>query len=99
MLRISYIPKTKNYYNNQLELRSSAFCIGEEISHFKGSEGKGDLIEEESNALNNCKLIKNEQNESKFIKLDQPYDDMFFAHSDYRELKEEIRQDFFLHYC
>ena len=99
MLRISYIPKTKNYYNNQLELRSSAFCIGEEISHFKESEGKGDLIEEESSALNNCKLIKNEQNESKFIKLDQPYDDMFFAHSDYRELKEEIRQDFFLHYC
>ena len=33
------------------------------------------------------------------IKLDQPYDDMFFSHMDYKELKEEIRQDFFMNYC
>ena len=33
------------------------------------------------------------------IKLDQPYDDMFFSHMDYKDLKEEIRQDFFINYC
>ncbi len=44
-------------------------------------------------------VTKNETPNNRFIKLDQPYDEMFFAHADYRELKEEIRQDFFIHYC
>ena len=45
-------------------------------------------------------ILKNkEKDNNKYIKLDQPYDDMFFAHSDYRDLKKLIRNDFFNTYC
>ena len=82
------------------ETRNSVFIIGEEIS--LSSERKNEslqILEESNNNINNMILNKNEQINNRFIKLDQPYDDMFFAHADYRELKEEIRQDFFIHYC
>ena len=42
---------------------------------------------------------QNEKDNNKYIKLDQSYDDMFFAHSDYRDLKKLIRDDFFNTYC
>ena len=41
----------------------------------------------------------NKNNKERYIKLDQPYDDMFFANWDYKELKEIIRQDFFNTCC
>ena len=47
----------------------------------------------------NKKSINIRNNYNKYIKLDQPYDDMFFPHSDYRDLKRLIRQDFFKKYC
>ena len=95
----------KNCYPK--DLRNSVFCIGEEISLSKESEIKSEstqLFEESSNNISNYNnssnnMIKRYESNNKFIKLDQPYDDMFFAHADYRELKEEIREDFFLHYC
>ena len=97
---------SNNTINKQFhskELRNSVFCIGEEISLSKESERKSESIQlfEDSNhnISNNILFKKIELNNNKYIKLDQPYDDMFFAHSDYRELKEEIREDFFLHYC
>ena len=46
--------------------------------------------------------IDKEQIESKnekYIKLDQPYDDMFFANWDYKDLKKIIREDFFNNCC
>ena len=103
----------KNLGQNAKDKRNSIFCIGEEMS--LSSERKNESIQlfDESNSninninninnnlnQNNNNLIsKSESSNNKYIKLDQPYDDMFFAHADYRELKEEIRQDFFIHYC
>ena len=97
------------------DLRNSVFCIGEEMSLSRDSDKNDtiQILEEtntniintntsniNNNINNNHNIIKkSDSNNNRFIKLDQPYDDMFFAHSDYRELKEEIRQDFFLHYC
>ena len=60
---------------------------------------------EEENIINENNKIKNKNedkkgNEEKMdVKLDQPYDDMFFSHMDYKEFKEEMRQDFFMNYC
>ena len=42
---------------------------------------------------------KIENDKEKYIKLDQPYDDMFFANWDYKDLKKIIREDFFNHCC
>ena len=41
----------------------------------------------------------NPNKKERYIKLDQPYDDMFFANWDYKELKEIIREDFFNNCC
>ena len=49
--------------------------------------------ENEKNNKNN--INKNER----YIKLDQPYDDMFFASWDYKKLKKYIREDFFNTCC
>ena len=50
------------------------------------------LNKDNNNHINNNK-------KERYIKLDQPYDDMFFANWDYKELKNLIRQDFFNTYC
>ena len=94
-------------FNNKIfkreskDVRNSIFVVGEEYSI--SSERKNEslqVFEESNNNINNNMLVtKNETSNNRFIKLDQPYDEMFFAHADYRELKEEIRQDFFIHYC
>ena len=42
---------------------------------------------------------KNANKKQRYIKLDQPYDDMFFANWDYKELKHIIREDFFNTCC
>ena len=41
----------------------------------------------------------NSNKKERYIKLDQPYDDMFFANWDYKELKSIIREDFFNTCC
>ena len=41
----------------------------------------------------------NPNKKERYIKLDQPYDDMFFANWDYKELKQIIREDFFNNCC
>ena len=41
----------------------------------------------------------NPNKKERYIKLDQPYDDMFFANWDYKELKQLIREDFFNNCC
>ena len=58
-------------------------------------EEKKDEIEKDKNENEN----KNINSKDKYIKLDQPYDDMFFANWDYKELKHIIREDFFNTYC
>ena len=69
------------------------------------NESKEEVIKEElpikeEEEINNNNDNNNMNEEDKYkIKLDQPYDDMFFAHMDYKELKEEIREDFFMNYC
>ena len=64
-------------------------------------EEKNEVIENEidKEKEKKNKEKKKEDEEKGNIKLDQPYDDMFFSHQDYKELKEEIRQDFFNNYC
>ena len=70
--------------------------LDSEISSNKKSKNKNN---NEDNILNTDEKQKKKENEKNLkIKLDQPYDDMFFAHMDYIDLKEEIRQDFFLNY-
>ena len=90
----------RNITKERKEKRNSVFLIGEDMS--LSSERKNEslqvLEESNTNSINN-NLVAKKEPENKFIKLDQPYDDMFFAHADYVELKEEIRQDFFIHYC
>ena len=97
-LKMSYIPKPKKNLGPNITKvkRNSAFIITDEMSISKESESKENLIQQFDENKN--KIVKIEP-KNKSIKLDQPYDDMFFGHADYRELKEEIRQDFFLHYC
>ena len=62
-------------------------------------EEKNIIIENDIKNEKDKKSKKSDLEESGGIKLDQPYDDMFFGHMDYKELKEEIRQDFFNNYC
>ena len=84
-----------------IDLRKSAFCFGEENILSKRSH-KNSIYSDTSEELDEKKynqLKKKESENNKYIKLDQPYDDMFFSHADYRELKQEIREDFFNHYC
>ena len=91
ILNLGYLSrKSANFYNDQLF---------EDYSNSKESEKKNESIEEGNININNHGLKRIDSTNSKFIKLDQPYDDMFFAHADYTDLKEEIRQDFFIHYC
>ena len=58
----------------------------------KDKEKDINLDNDSNNNINNNK-------KERYIKLDQPYDDMFFANWDYKELKNLIRQDFFNTYC
>ena len=90
----------KNNLNENKEKKNSIFGIGEDNSLSKESEKKNESLQVFDESINSNKKITNiDLSNEKFIKLDQPYDDMFFAHADYRELKEEIRAEFFLHYC
>ena len=90
----------KNYFNENKEKGNSIFNVGDDNSLSKESEKKNESLQVFDQMSNsNNKVSKLESSNNKFIKLDQPYDDMFFAHADYRELKEEIRQDFFINYC
>ena len=72
-----------------------------EIYNYGDSEDEKNEDKDEylnnGNDENNNENKKNNRDNYK-IKLDQPYDDMFFGHMDYKEFKEEIRQDFFLNY-
>ena len=82
--------------DNLIGIYNSENHLGDEES-VKNNQNKDNInneIEEEKN-----KKEKNDDERNFSIKLDQPYDDMFFAHMDYIDLKEEIRQDFFMNYC
>ena len=84
-----------------IDLRKSAFCFGEEKILSKRAD-RNSINSDSSDELDEKKynqIKKKESENTKSIKLDQPYDDMFFSHADYRELKQEIREDFFNHYC
>ena len=73
--------------------------INEESSSQKSLD---EFMKSSNNSGNNSKEMKelNEKyKEKRYIKLGQPYDEMFFKNWDYKDLKELIREDFFNNYC
>ena len=94
MKKLNQISSNFSSDNESLFDFESANLLESEISSNKKSKNK--IIED--NISNNDEKKKKDNEENLKIKLDQPYDDMFFSHMDYIDLKEEIRQDFFLNY-
>ena len=75
-----------------------------DIYDLKEENNKDKNIKDFNTNINNINIntsldTMKEKDTNKYIKLDQPYDDMFFAHSDYRDLKTLIREDFFNTCC
>ena len=98
---ISDFKNSKNYLNETENKISFENNINLRNHKYDNNEIK-QIINEEMEEGEDVKEKKNDSDDfekNKSIKLDRPYDDMFFAHADYRDLKESIREDFFLNYC
>ena len=84
--------KDSDYYNTSSEKSLDNYKI-EEKNNIETTEfflqDKGELDKDPNNP----------NKKERYIKLDQPYDDMFFANWDYKELKQIIREDFFNNCC
>ena len=93
--------KSSNYFDNNKYNNNDDSSSDQE----KKEEFEKKTIFNFKKNINNTKISKlNKKNsqdsdDNKYIKLDQSYDDMFFAHSDYKDLKRLIRNDFFNNYC
>ena len=81
------LSKENNAYN-----KTSQKSIDEIINKSNNLDEDYDLKEINDNDKDNFK-------EKKYIKLDQPTDEMFFQNWDYKDLKNIIREDFFNNYC
>ena len=84
--------------------RAVSFDISEENKLYNTLSQKS--LDEFINSLGNNENLNKEGNEQdeidkrkKYIKLDQPYDEMFFSHWDYKDFKNMIIEDFFENYC
>ena len=66
------------------------YLPNEKRDNNNGPLKKGNIID---------KYLNDNNNNQRYIKLDQPYDDMFFANWDYKQMKSAIREDFFNTYC
>ena len=89
-------------FQGKQNAKSSKSLYEKEILNEEEIEENNEIIENDIDKEKEEKDIKEKKKDDKekgTIKLDQPYDDMFFSHMDYKELKEAIRQDFFNNYC
>ena len=106
-IKEEYNEKIKSNYGIKFSRRKSSFMdsesdseIKEEIENTENNFGRfKNNINNLNISLSDMKIKSQEKDNNKYIKLDQPYDDMFFAHSDYRDLKKLIRNDFFNTCC
>ena len=87
-------------FENRLSLKDK--YIQEEIANKSKNEVKKvefiDILKPRKKEIVNKEKVSHKR-EKRYIKLDQTYDDMFFEHADYQDLKKEIRNDFFNNYC
>ena len=84
-------------FDNNIFNSSSHKSLDKILKH---SETQVNKVNKENNIQEFDKSELNEKYKNKrYIKLDQPYDEMFFPNWDYKDLKYLIREDFFNNYC
>ena len=101
--KVEIIPKNKKKMIKSITTNNILFnSSSDEINHSSKElfKYKDPIPEnEEFNIKEKNEKDSNENKKERYIKIDQPYDDMFFANWDYKELKSLIRQDFFQNCC
>ena len=70
-----------------------------EHSKIKSLDEFDDYPEQSELRFKEENIIKEKEKGKNYIKLDQPYDEMFFPNWDFKDFKEMIIDDFFNNYC
>ena len=88
------------------EITKENFGLLQSLFDIQKENYKENVIKEKDEINNSNSSDSDEENEkelnnekNKFINIEQSFDDNFFASSDYRDLKNLIRNDFFNKYC
>ena len=96
------IENEKVINKSKLKRSISLHCSKNNIYNSSSTKSLDDFMNNSSNSNNYLKET-NEADEKykvkRYIKLDQPCDEMFFPHWDFKDLKEMIREDFFNNHC
>jgi hypothetical protein len=96
--------KEKEHQQIKNKLKKSISFDTSKVNKMRTSSQKSldeflQLSENEENDNKEIDELNEKYKNKRYIKLDQPYDEMFFPHLDYKDLKEMIREDFFNNYC
>ena len=96
--------KEKEHQQIKNKLKKSISFDTSKVNKMRTSSQKSldeflQLSENEENDNEKIDELNEKYKNKRYIKLDQPYDEMFFPHWDYKDLKEMIREDFFNNYC